>query len=202
MQRAASLLGLLALAGLGTGVSVYASQYLTNTPDAFPFLPQRQTYADQRLALMVHVASGAGALLLGPLQFIPRIRRALPVAHRIAGYFYVLCVLFSSLAGIWIAASSFGAPVSSAGFMVLGIIWPACTLTAIWFARIGDFVLHRVWMMRSYSLTFAAVTLRAELGILIYAGGFSLEDAYQTVSWSSWALNLIFVEWVLLRRRK
>jgi hypothetical protein len=53
-------------------------------------------------------------------------------------------------------------------------------------------------MMRSYAMTFAALTLRAELGILIFWFGLPLIEAYRVSTWSSWVVNLLFVEWALL----
>ena len=55
-------------------------------------------------------------------------------------------------------------------------------------------------MMRSYALTFAAATLRLQLGLLI-ALGLSFEQAYLIVPWSSWIINLIIVEWWLLSQK-
>ena len=55
-------------------------------------------------------------------------------------------------------------------------------------------------MMRNYALTFAAVTLRMELG-LIGALGYEFEVAYPVVAWLAWVPNLVLVEWWLLARR-
>jgi hypothetical protein len=55
-------------------------------------------------------------------------------------------------------------------------------------------------MIRSYSLTFAAVTLRVWLPIGLMAG-LSSTDAYQAVAWVCWVPNLVVAEWVILRQR-
>ncbi len=59
---------------------------------------------------------------------------------------------------------------------------------------------HRLWMMRSYALTFAAVTLRAQIGIGVALLGLSLEEVYLIVPWLTWVGNLILVEWWLAGR--
>ncbi len=56
-------------------------------------------------------------------------------------------------------------------------------------------------MMRSFALTFAAVTLRL---YLIPVGAFDLPFApfYTAIAWVSWVPNILAVEvWLRLRRR-
>lgn len=48
-------------------------------------------------------------------------------------------------------------------------------------------------MIRNYSLTFAAVTLRLWLPALSVAG-YSFNDSYMAVAWLSWVPNLIVAE--------
>jgi hypothetical protein len=76
-------------------------------------------------------------------------------------------------------------------------------LRAILRGRIEE---HRHWMMRNFSLTFAAVTLRLWIPILIVAqlpSGIDAEvafnQAYQTVPWLSWVPNLIVAEMLIQR---
>jgi hypothetical protein len=61
-----------------------------------------------------------------------------------------------------------------------------------------DIAAHRVWVLRSYALIFAAVTLRLELPLLAVAFGDFL-PAYRTVAWLCWVPNLLWTEWY--RRR-
>lgn len=53
-------------------------------------------------------------------------------------------------------------------------------------------------MYQSYALTFTAVTLRVELGLLQFASPLSFAESYLIVPWLGWVANLIFVDWVLL----
>jgi hypothetical protein len=61
------------------------------------------------------------------------------------------------------------------------------------------FVDHRAWMIRSFALTFAAVTLRLYLPL---AAVLSLDfvDAYRAISFLAWVPNLVVVELYLRRR--
>jgi len=54
-------------------------------------------------------------------------------------------------------------------------------------------------MIRSYSLTFAAVTLRIYLP-LAFASGIPFEIAYPAIAWLCWVPNAIVAEWMFVRR--
>jgi len=53
---------------------------------------------------------------------------------------------------------------------------------------------HRKWMVRNFSLTFAAVTLRFYLPAAMVAG-IELSVAYPVIAWLCWMPNLLFAEW-------
>ena len=73
---------------------------------------------------------------------------------------YVLAVLFGAVAGFALAPHSFGGWVAHAGFGLLAVCWLGATLNAYRHIRRGEVNAHRNWMIRSYALTLAAVTLR------------------------------------------
>ena len=64
----------------------YASQYLRFNPDVYF---QREPYLQHEFALGVHVLSGMLALLIGPFQFVRRLRRRFVRMHRFLGAAYV-----------------------------------------------------------------------------------------------------------------
>ncbi len=69
-------------------------------------------------------------------------------------------------------------------------------------ARMRRFQIHREWMVRSFALALAAVTLRVELPLLLLAHN-SFHAAYITVSWLCWIPNLILAEcWLRLSIRR
>ena len=61
--------------------------------------------------------------------------------------------------------------------------------------RAGDVTRHRQWMVRSYALTLAAVTLRIQLPFYQAVLGLSFDDAYAIVAWFCWIPNLVVAEW-------
>ena len=60
-----------------------------------------------------------------------------------------------------------------------------------------DIQAHRQWILRSFALTLAAITLR----IYVFLGSWSFDLAqptsYATIAWLSWVPNLIICEWYL-----
>ena len=54
-------------------------------------------------------------------------------------------------------------------------------------------------MIRNFALTFAAVTLRAYMGIMTGALDLDFNVAYPTIAWICWVPNLILAEWVIIR---
>jgi hypothetical protein len=58
---------------------------------------------------------------------------------------------------------------------------------------------HRSWMIRNFSLTFAAVTLRIILPVEIAVLGINFPDAYRIVAWACWVPNLLVAELLVYR---
>jgi len=143
--------------------------------------------------LMVHVAGAATALFLGPLQFSSRLRNRLPTLHRWIGRTYVVSCLVGGAAGFLLALGASTGPISTIGFGSLAILWIVTTSLAWRRAVQGRFIEHRAWMIRSFALTFAAVTLRLYLPLIfVFQVGF--DDAYRAISFLCWVPNLLVAE--------
>ena len=84
---------------------------------------------------------------------------------------------------------------TGASFFLLSLVWLAITGMALWRARRGQFDLHRAWMIRSYSLTFGAVTVRA-LALPLALLSQNPRFAAIAAAWS-WPLNLMIAEFAI-----
>ncbi|GAA1491532.1 DUF2306 domain-containing protein [Brachybacterium sacelli] len=183
---------------------------------AFPYLGLDR--ADSRLEvqaaveyalLVVHIATAALALVLGPLQFIPRIRRRRRIHRTIGRAYLLLGVAPSALCAIPVAIWS-GRLLTQIGLTTAAVLWVITGVLAYRAARRRDFAAHRAWMMRNYALTFLAVTSRLLTPLLLLAQipltdadpaslgdrAASMIPVGQTLGW---ILNLIIVEIVLRR---
>lgn len=112
---------------------------------------------------------------------------------------YVFAAVVGGVAGFTLALHSFGGLVTHFGFGLMAICWVVATLNAYRHIRRGDLIAHRAWMLRSYALTLAAVTLRIYLPLSQIAE-IEFEAAYQVISWLCWVPNLLVVEWFVLAR--
>jgi uncharacterized membrane protein len=149
---------------------------------AFPFLPEANPEFHRRLMTLpwyayAHFIGSGTALLVGGFQFSARLRRNYPQVHRWTGRVYLLACLAGGLGGLGLATISFGGPPTHVGFALLATLWLVSGAQAYAAIRRGDVASHRRWMIRSFALTFAAVTLRLELGLLAGAWGLGFDDA-------------------------
>ena len=163
-----------------------------------PFLQQRFLFMP--LAAYLHLGGSGIALAMGAFQHDSGLRARRINVHRWMGRTYVVGVLLGGLGALALATiSQYGLP-THVGFGLLATLWLFSTAMAYRYIRAGHQALHRRWMIRSYALTFAAVTLRIYLP-LSQVAGIPFEPAYQAISWFCWVPNLVFAEWVILRQR-
>ncbi len=149
------------------------------------------------LALYAHIGIAPLVLILLPFQFSTRLRARRPSVHRWTGRVYALGVLVSGVASLSLAANTSAGPFTGLGFALLAVFWLGTTAQAVRLAMLRRFAEHRVWMIRSAALTFAAVTLRLQMPVLGMTMG--LEAGYALVAWSCWVPNAIVAEWMLRR---
>jgi Predicted membrane protein (DUF2306) len=164
--------------------------------------------------LMAHILTGSVALALGPLQLVRAIRRR-PRIHRYVGRGYLFAGVFpASVAGIGVAMLTTAGPVAAAGFAVGDVLWFTTALLGYRAARAHRYRDHERWMLRSLALTFAAVTFRVWLALLIvgqlpllgavYGGDFDslFHTAYVTTTWVAFVPNVLVVSWWLRSRSR
>lgn len=146
--------------------------------------------------VLVHAASAATALLIGPLQFMGKLRHERPEIHRGFGVIYVIACLAGGLSAFPLAIGTVAGHVASAGFIALGTAWITATAMAVRHIANGKIAAHRGWMVRSFALALSALTLRLYLfvsGML----GIDYFLAYPVIAWACWLPNLVGAEWYL-----
>jgi uncharacterized membrane protein len=175
-------------------------------------VPLAANYVDRaplvRLAFYLHIGFGGLALLLSPFQFATRLRTRAPHVHRAVGRIAVGSIAVAGMAGLVLAPHSLAGPIGTVGFGMLAVLWLICALTAFRAIRRGDVPAHRRWMIRTFALTYAAVTLRLWLFVLMFlqtglAGvdaDLAFDRAYLLVPFLSWVPNLLVAEWYLATR--
>jgi len=146
--------------------------------------------------LVAHIFTGTVAVLTGVSQFWPGLRARHPGVHRLMGRVYFAGVLPSSLLGLICAQLSLNGLAASAPLTVLSALWFVSAVQGLRTARQRRFGEHRVWMIRGFALTGAAVTGRL-WGLLL--GGLLPEAdgllVFATANWLSFVVNLLVAEW-------
>ena len=152
------------------------------------------------IAFYTHIWLGGFALLIGWLQFVKRIRIKYVTIHKTIGKGYVISVLGSGFASLYIAHFATGGIIPAIGFLCLGLIWLFTTIKAYVSIRNKQIQQHQKYMIFSYAACFAAVTLRIWLPLLTsLLGEFII--AYKIVAWLCWVPNII-VAFIITRRLK
>lgn len=164
--------------------------------------------------LTLHIALALVALISGLFQFHARFRASYPAWHRILGRIYVISVMASGVLGLVLTfyAENF---TKSMAFLALSVLWLITTWNGFRYAVKGKLPQHRIWMIRSYAVTLVAISSRliVPVCILLYLAfhGFKLPEGgrEQMVTdilninvWIGLLLNLLVVEWYVLRPRK
>ena len=163
--------------------------------------------------LVVHVLTAATAMLLGALQFVPRIRAPLGRHRAIGRTFLALGTVAFALTGVPLALSTPDGNLTRFGTLVPALLWPVVAVMGLRAARCRDVVRHREWMTRLYALTFFAITARLLVPVLLLAqlpvmGRWYDGDVATAVTasipvaqWLGWPVNLVVAELCVRRWR-
>lgn len=161
--------------------------------------------------LLVHIFTAMIALVLGPLQFIPRVR-AHRAAHRVIGRCYLFAgVLPSACTAVPVALLS-GSLFTAVSLTIAAALWLTTGAAGYRAARSHDYRRHREWMMRSYALTFLAVTARVVVPLILVGQVLLSSSSPDTIrsrvasmipigQTLGWMVNLAVAEVVIRRRR-
>lgn len=207
------------LAALSVGIALYSfPPYLPFFPGVerlplspaapIPFIPDVQVIplnpgfpTLHGLVIALHAVPAGLALLLGPFQFVDPLRRRYLAAHRWVGRVYLLCVAAGSVTGLVAGIVAVTGFMAQAGFLILVALWSYSGWMAYASIRKGQVGLHRVWMIRNFALTTAAIWLR----LILVAGqalfpSMPFEELYHFAIWGSVLGSLAFAEWFVVGR--
>jgi hypothetical protein len=155
-----------------------------------------------RYAFYTHVFLSIFALIAGFTQFSKFILKRKRRLHKIMGYVYVIDVmLLAGPSGLIMSFYANGTELAKISFVLLSVLWMLFTAIALVKIKRNNFIAHKSWMIRSYSLTLSAISLRLYAMVLpkfFHLGAF---DEYTLIAWMSWTLNLIIAEIIILRKR-
>ncbi|MEM5564051.1 DUF2306 domain-containing protein [Psychroserpens sp. AS72] len=173
---------------------------------AFPMLiPTEEVYGSYYFTrvfwVFPHIVLGIVATIIGPFQFIPKIRNKYLKIHRQLGRIYIISTVLSGISGMYMAATSGVNLPYTVGLFVLGAVWSTSSILALISIKNKKVNLHKDWMIRSYVITFAFVTFRFVEDILHALEVGTDEEILVLMSWACWAIPLFIAE-VFIQGRK
>ncbi|WP_051792652.1 DUF2306 domain-containing protein [Amycolatopsis jejuensis] len=196
----------------------FSGQYVEGLAGVAARTPQNVTAASHfdalpwpiRFLFIAHIVAAGLALATGPFQFSRRLRARSIRAHRVLGRVYLISVLAGAVSGattsLWNSLGIQGA----IGYFTLDVLWAATAWQAYRAIRERRLHEHQAWMIRNFALTYAAVTLRAALPVLILVQlPFSTDTAFphlfdaaiHTIApWLGWLINIVVAEYLIARR--
>ena len=155
-------------------------------------------------AVIGHIVGGSAVLMLGLVQFSPRLRRAAPALHRWTGRLLVICGATFALSGLRMNASARAQDDSllyNITQNVVAVLFLVILVLGVTAARQRRFAAHRAWMMRAYAITLGVATQTVMLLPVFLIVGEVKGLVPDLVVIACWALNLAVAE-VLIRRTK
>jgi len=195
-------IGWIVFSGLCLLVSLYPLSYLVYGDSNVLLHIKPKELLDHKIwktFFYIHILCGTIALAIGWTQFSTTLRYKKLGLHRIIGQVYLMAVLFSGVAAVYISFYATGGFVSAAGFLTLALIWLYTSYLAYSSIRKKNIIRHQKMMTYNYAACCAAVTLRLWLPMLILlCDDFII--AYKIVAWLCWVPNLLVAHWINNKR--
>jgi uncharacterized membrane protein len=158
------------------------------------------TFWNKQFWFVSHLATAVIPLITGPFQFWAWLRKRHIRLHRLIGKVYIVGCLLGGLSALYLGITQ-PYPGSVIPTLILAVLW-LFTTTAAWVTvKRKNIQAHRLFMIRSYTLTLSFVFLRI-LSDLVYEHNFlsfienqDVKDA--TYEWMSWVIPVLVVEFFI-----
>lgn len=170
-----------------------ADHFLTLTPQALG------KYFKLRWILIAHITAGGGSLVLGLLQFWPKLRNYSWKIHRLIGFLYLLAVLASSICAVVLAfTTSYEVNWAYAFSLQVWVsVWISSTAIAYFAAIKKRFNLHKEWMVRSYLVTLAFIISGLALKTAYVQSLGTFDQISPSLFWMGWSVPLYIYQLIL-----
>jgi len=147
-----------------------------------------------------HLLTAILPLVLGPFQFWTWFRKHHTKWHRLLGKLYILGCVFGGLTALYLGYTQ---PYegSIVPVMILAMLWLFMTISAWLSIKNKNIEAHRLFMIRSYTLTLVFVFLRVlgdlidNYSLLSFINNSDIRDTTQ--EWLSWLVPLLIVETII-----
>jgi uncharacterized membrane protein len=160
-------------------------------------------FADRRMLTLLHILPAMLFMVLGPLQFVRRLRAKYPQVHRWSGRIFLVASVVVGITGLTLAfGKTIGGVDEKAAILLFGSFFLIALAKGLWHALRREFAQHREWMIRGYGIGLAVATIRpimATFFAVAVLGGHRPEprDFFGTAFWLGFTLQTIAAEiWI------
>lgn len=184
------------------GFLLHPSQTLDLPP--IPAAGFEDRYYAHPYMTLVHVSSGFFFMVLGPLQFMPSIRRRWLNFHRWCGRIFLIASLVGVLTALLFVTDLpvFGNFASRVGVVFASGLFLVALVKGYLHVRRREIAQHREWMIRLFAIGLGISTFRVLIPLLMMPPlRATFTEAWDTVVWLGFALNIVVAEtWINLTR--
>src|ERR1700730_1464285 len=196
------------LALLGLAVAVRRSVVLLQRPGAIsarynPATALDRAFDDRRILTLTHNVPAMLFMILGPLQFVRRLRAKYPQIHRWSGRIFLAVSAVVGLTGLTLAfGKTVGGVDEKAAIVLFGSFFLIALAKALRHALRREFAQHREWMIRGYAIGLAVATIRPIMGTFFAVAvmrGHKPEphEFFGTAFWIGFTLQMMAAEiWI------
>lgn len=155
-----------------------------------------------KVAFYLHLIGGAAAVLSGTALFFTDWIKPSSKIHKILGKIYFISIMFiGGPTGLYLGFYAEAGYLATIGFIGMSTAWMVPTFMSVYKVTNGDVEGHHKWMIRSYAMTLAGVTLRIMTPFGIHALGWSYDTTFVITAYLPWMLNLGIAEMVIFLKR-
>lgn len=160
-------------------------------------------FADHLALTLTHILPAAAFMILGPLQFVGRIRQKHPQFHRWNGRIFLLASAVLGVTGLTMSfRSTIGGWDEKSATILFGTFFLMALAKALWHALHLEFAQHREWMIRGYAIGLAVAAIRPIMGAFFAAAVIRGQvpqpgQFFGTAFWIGFTLQTIIAEiWI------
>ena len=155
-------------------------------------------FARHPLLTLVHILPGGLFMVLGPLQFVPRIRSRHIRFHRWSGRLLLGAGVVIGTTALRMAfVLPVGGPTETAATTVFGVIFLFSLGKAFLHVKRREIVRHREWMVRAFAVGLAVATVRPIVGLFFAFSDLAPQAFFGIAFWLGFTIHLAVAEfWI------
>lgn len=192
------------LALIGIAVVIRRATHLITSPEP-PRFPAGEAldrgFDQHRRLTLLHILPGLLFMVLGPLQFMPRLRGRHLQLHRWSGRVFLACGATVGISALIMSPQmAIGGVNETVATTLFALLFLFTLSKAFVHIRRREIALHREWMIRVYAIGLAVATIRPIVGVFFATSRFTHlnpQEFFGTAFWLGFTLHAIAAEtWI------